>query len=366
MRHNKTLRPQHICILATCLLLASCASIGPNKIPSDRNHYNRSITESWKEQILLNIVKIRYVEPLFFVDVGEIVAGYSLETGGNLGFSRDLFDLPANSDSSSFQLGMSGKFTDRPTITYRPMTGARFLKGIMSPIPLQNVLMGIDSGVSADFLMGLGIRSINGLRNRALAVSGDEASGSSFQRLVAIIARLQNLDALHISMRTVPPSKRPGLYMSLGTKKPSPLVASLVEEMRNLLDLDPQTHSYALVSGHSFGDRKTISLQTYSLMQMLAIVAVRVDIPEQDVTTHCATPGFSGTSGSRILDTVAVHVADTRPDHAFSAVPYHDHWFWIDDHDLTTKRIFSFLMLAFTLLEKDTSMQPLQLTLPAQ
>ena len=34
----------------------------------DRADYNSSLTESWKRQILLNIVKVRYVEPLFFME----------------------------------------------------------------------------------------------------------------------------------------------------------------------------------------------------------------------------------------------------------------------------------------------------------
>lgn len=49
------------CLLAA---LSGCASIGPGKIVSERTRYNASITESWKQQILLNIVKIRYVEQI--------------------------------------------------------------------------------------------------------------------------------------------------------------------------------------------------------------------------------------------------------------------------------------------------------------
>jgi hypothetical protein len=36
---------------------------------------------------------------------------------------------------------------------------------------------------------------------------------------------------------------------------------------------------------------------------------------------------------------------------AFVAVPHHGYWYWIDDRDLPSKRMFSFLMFIFTLAE---------------
>jgi hypothetical protein len=41
-----------------------------------------------------------------------------------------------------------------------------------------------------------------------------------------------------------------------------------------------------------------------------------------------------------------------RPPYAFVAVPYRDHWFWIDDRDMPSKRLFTFLMFLFTLVEQ--------------
>jgi hypothetical protein len=39
------------------------------------------------------------------------------------------------------------------------------------------------------------------------------------------------------------------------------------------------------------------------------------------------------------------------PPDAFAAVPYQQDWYWIDDKDLPSKRMFSFIMFLFTLTE---------------
>ena len=47
-------------------------------------------------------------------------------------------------------------------------------------------------------------------------------------------------------------------------------------------------------------------------------------------------------------------------------IKYHDHWFWIDDRDLKSKRAFAFMMMLFTLSEPgEKEMLPL-ITIPAQ
>ena len=42
------------------VFLSGCAGLGPRTIPRDRFDYARAISESWKSQMLLNMVKLRY------------------------------------------------------------------------------------------------------------------------------------------------------------------------------------------------------------------------------------------------------------------------------------------------------------------
>ena len=133
-------------------ILAGCASVGPGSVSRDRFDYNTALTESWKRQILLNIVKMRYIDPVQFVDVGQIVSGYTLETGISVVGSATL----SNFDTTSIGPTVSGKYTDRPTITYVPLTGNAFIKSLLTPLSPENMMFAIQSGVPADMILKLG------------------------------------------------------------------------------------------------------------------------------------------------------------------------------------------------------------------
>lgn len=47
------------------LFLTGCFTIGPRTVARDRFDYSTAISESWKRQTLLNLIKIRYVNANF-------------------------------------------------------------------------------------------------------------------------------------------------------------------------------------------------------------------------------------------------------------------------------------------------------------
>jgi hypothetical protein len=98
------------------LVGAGCKSIGPSTIKRDRMHYATASADSWKEQLLLNIVKSRYGDAPAFLEIASVVAGYSLQTGGSLNGQFPPESLRGDTFASG---SVSGTYTDRPTISFR-------------------------------------------------------------------------------------------------------------------------------------------------------------------------------------------------------------------------------------------------------
>lgn len=175
-------------LLVIGLLGSGCRSIGPNKVTHDRFAYSQSLAYSWKSQMLLNIVKIRYLDLPVFLDVGQLVTGYSLETsvdvGGNF-FSGGGFG----------SVGGQGRYTDRPTITYKPLTGDRFLEGFLTPIPPVNVFSLLQSGYAADLLLELCLDSFNGLYNRPALLASEREPDPEFFQVLSLMHEVQDAGA---------------------------------------------------------------------------------------------------------------------------------------------------------------------------
>ena len=75
-------KPVVLCL--ALLLVGGCLSIGPRTFSRDRFEYSGSLAESWNNQMLLNLVKTRYLDLPIYLEVGQIVSGYSLETSLNV------------------------------------------------------------------------------------------------------------------------------------------------------------------------------------------------------------------------------------------------------------------------------------------
>src|SRR5512138_3317802 len=227
-------RPLMAVALVSAVVLnvfTGCRSIGPETIPRDRYDYSGSISESWKRQTLLNIVKLRYLDPPIFVDVGQIVAGYSLETSGNLGGQ---ISSEGAIQGNSLLAGGAVRFTDRPTVTYTPLTGDKFVKALMTPLPPQSVFSTIESGWPADAMLFATVSRLNGLRNQEVSPAGFADAEPRFLRVLEVMARIQSAGAVSLRME-LDEQKHQTTLIAIRSKDISEETLAETRELRKLL-----------------------------------------------------------------------------------------------------------------------------------
>jgi hypothetical protein len=146
---------------ACALIVTGCASVGPPTVARDRFDYVTSVSDSWKRQMLLNMLKIRYSDAPIFMDVASVINAY--EVSGDVSLGGQLAEVGRGDQLLS--LGASGRYSDKPTITYHPLTGDKFAKNLMNPIPISAVLFLIQSGLPADLVLRVCVNSINDIEN---------------------------------------------------------------------------------------------------------------------------------------------------------------------------------------------------------
>lgn len=343
------------------VLLTGCRSIGPGTVARDRSDYSNSISESWKRQTLLNIVKLRYLDPPIFVDVGQIVAGYSLETALTAGGS-----LPETTGfgGNTATVGGSARFTDRPTITYLPLTGNQFVKALMMPLPPESVFFTIQSGWPADGVLLAAAASMNGLKNQETTISGVTPPSPEFLHMLELFRKIQTSGAVALRVKH-DGQKQSTSLLTFHTAGVDDATRADIAEFRRLLRLDPEAGEFELVFGSVPTHNREVAVLTRSIMHIMATMAAQTEVPPADVAEGRATPGIvAGDANPKNL--VRIHSSKDKPEDAAVAVAYRDHWFWIDDRDLASKRAFSFMLMLFTLADTGQRESLPLITIPAQ
>ena len=362
--HLHMLATQKSLVCATCVLVLSVAGcyrpIGPQSVARDRHLYAASLSDSWKEQTLLNIVKMRYLDPPIFVDVGNIVASYSLVQGisatGNI--------VP-NNQTPDATVGGFGTYSNTPTITYTPLTGSKFIRSLATPLPPEAVFSSIEAGMPADVILFASVASINGLRNQEATLQGITPADADFHRMRALACKIQLSGAVRIVVKKDAGEEMVSFMTFRSEQVPSD-VQSEIAELRRLLKLDPNASEYKVRFGAVPSNDREIAVITRSILGLMQTMAAEVGVPPEDLARGWAFPGFERGKGvSGVVRMISIHSGKSVPSDAFVSVKYENSWFWIDKGDLESKQMFSLIMMLFTMVDTGPRENQPVLTIPA-
>ena len=326
------------------LVAVGCkSSIGAKTVTGDQFNYAEALRDAWKEQMLLNMVGLRYAEAPMFLKVTSVINQYSIE--GSITAAAPPYELQA---AAAPPLGIAGRYSDRPTITYMPLSGAEFTRSVLTPIPPHTIMSLIQAGWRADLLLRLTVRAINDVSPAERV--GSAAANPRFFELVSLMAKVQRHGGL--SFRVEKRGKDDvAIVMIRGESS---------EETRRdrtriteILGLEPGLVEYHLVFGRQSSTPNEIAMLTRSILEMLVDLALWIDVPPEHVTSGRVRPrpdmDVQDEFGFEPL--IKVRSSTARPEDSFVAVRYDGLWYWIDNDDFRSKRTLSFMQLMFSLAE---------------
>ncbi len=346
--------------VALFLLLAGCSSVGPGALKQARFNYNLALQHSANEQLLLNLVRLRYRDNPVFLEVSSISSQFSLTS--NLGAQAEVNEAYPD----AYTLGFGLEFAEKPTITLTPLQGDKFVKRLLSPIPVEHLVLLAHSGWRIDRILRLCVQRLNGLKNAPTA-SGPtpdlKPEFEDFLRVARLIHQLRRAKMVDFTYLTEEGKVYPALYVYA-----EHLDHPKIKELRRLLGLGPHQY-YLLTTDITLKGDRYLRVETRSLMGVLFYLSQGVRVPEEDIrrgkVTQTRYPDGRPFDWSELLgDLFVVEVADRLPTEAVVAVKYRGKWFYIADNDLRSKSTFVFLSQIFALeAGKEKSLVPL-LTIP--
>jgi hypothetical protein len=398
--------PQFVVLLVASAGASGC--IGPSAVRYTRLRYNDVVRATNDEQLLINIVRLRYGDSPIFIDLPNITSQFEMSGRGNYlgGYGNQ---TPGRASLGFGELSLR----DTPTLSYHPREGREIAKALLTPLA-SDLFIVVNAGANLEQLLLLTINDSNDVPNAPGATTLlpiVPEDNSLYLRGIRIIAALRARDATELEFGTdeetdsssepIPISQVQGrdllnaakdgyvyrpqaqgrvtllkrekrLYLRVRDRYVhSPEMA----EVARIFRLTPGLSQYQIKSELSDEAKRplpsgdTLYLNMRSVLQIMTFLSKGVCVPEEHVRSGIApsTPDADGQpyDWTRVTGgNFGVYAQKHRPRAAEVAVPYRGYWFYIAPDDVKSRSVLAILEILFALQESDgKSVGPL-LTLP--
>ncbi len=346
-------------VVLISLVLAGCNALGPNSVRNGRGAYNEAIVQTNQEQMLMSVVRNRYLERSSLLAVTSITANVSLSAGAIVEAG---FGDKDNYEGNLTPFTGTVFYEENPTISYTPVDGEQYLHRLFSPLSVEAVAELAGGFTDPAPVYWALIEGVNGAQNPAFLFAGS-APDPRFARFVELMTRLKQANRLH----WVKPAGGGG-DLAIVIDHFAEDYAAEVDELLEILSLPAVGASGGQVSipvslaldGRKLGG---IGLSTRPIFKLVEILSASVHVPEADIESGRATRfpplGVAGQS-------LKVLHSSSRPDNALVAVRHREGWFYIDDRDLATKGYFRLMeaLWSATIAESTSGAASPVLTVP--
>ncbi|MBV8382314.1 MAG: hypothetical protein JOZ63_06890 [Planctomycetaceae bacterium] len=385
-----------------CLgLTGGGCAFGPKVLEKTHGRYNEAVRRVDEEQLLRNLVRMRYNETPLDLNVSSIAAQYELDGGAE---ARPFFAAPNPTSAGVFHpfsrvlpdVMVNG--SNRPTITLVPGDSGDAVQRFLTPISTDTLVFLFQTSWPVSTVLRLWVERLNGVPNAASASGPPRCDVPDFARFRQVAELVQSfrdrkLGTVHTEEYyaevggPLPPSAvtasaavdaakngleyRPrddGTSWALVRKErrlvmelnPAALGHPDLDELVELLNLQPGRLRYEIIPapgivpdpllfpGPPYPD---LRISTRSTAQVFFYLANGVEVPCEHLAAGVARQPV-GPDGvpfdTRVvtegLFTVHACKGHKPPATAFVAVKYRDYWYYIDDRDQESKATFSLVL----------------------
>lgn len=389
------------------VLLSGC--VGPLVLQGSRDQYNKAVHESANTELLLNLVRVRYREPVSFLQIGAINATFDYSASASFAAS-----IPVGPAQNSYNVGAGLGYAEKPTITFSPLVGAEFAQRTQKEMALSDLVLLLRSNWNIAQVMRLTVERFGKLYN-----SDEQPSYAAFIELMRLWSALQArgdlrlvyvpAGASRVVADTVPSkqvtvqtmmqadkdgyrlrSRQDGQYelvkpagrvlvlqltyadeaeatqadglLGIAPKHLRTLDGRLIER---LTLIDPLEAARPAPQGQEV---TAIAIWLRSFSNQLFYASRSVEIPSTDqdrVKTYVDPQGQSIDPRHALTDILDIRLSRSKPSDAIVAARYRRHWFYIDDRDQASKDTFHLLTVIFALQSEAPGIKPV-LTIPVR
>lgn len=359
--------------LAACLTAMAC-SLGPRAMQVDRMGYNLSAQRSTHEQMLLNLVRTKYLENPLFMQVGTIASSFTYAINAG---------VTATTKPEAYQWPLGAGLSETPTVTFTPYDGQKYTQEILAELSGGRMLMLFRSNTDLEILLRCVVDRIGRLENQAPSRPVNREAMAEFvdfcktaremqlRRELEILSVVQKEKAqdkaqdkeptqtLVLLMRFGDEGQARAMSNRLGVEyRPQPRQSGKFLLVFRLVDTN-------LMEANANRDPRFVDLpaRLRSCREVLDYLGQGVEVPPSHLAAGVSN--LSPLAVDRRLvdprpfveDLFRIRQSPDKPADAFVEVRYRDTWFYISDSDLRSKMVFS-LMLTLMALQSSSGPVP--------
>lgn len=359
---------QQGCLKAALIILIGCAGCTmPSRISMEgeggRTSYNIAIQMTNSQQMLLNLVRLRYADSPLFLDVSSITTQSTVRSG-----LAPVFPIPGFNNDNPFKLGADVSWQDQPTITYMPLEGQAFATRLLRPVDLQTLQQLCYSGWDVDRVFWMMVQNFQGIWNEPDTEESAEAHSKRFSEVLHLMRHFQKRGELQLGVQYIPQAEKNQDPQERSLQVGFPVDGDEGSRLAELIKCDQKTNGRYLKNIElGFTSAGRMGVMPRSILSCMAYLSRGVQVPEEHIDrgmVRMQDNNHEEECEDASREMISVRWSRFAPKNYFIAVQYRNYWFYIDDCDIHSKKTFALLIELYNLNANEANSRGPILTLP--